>query len=145
MYDRLLITFVVMVFFGAVLLLMKRRQIAVANRASQQLKKQTNTPTIVYFWSDGCPVCKRAQRPILEAILAEYGKEHVAFTSYNIDGALDVAKEWGVMTLPTTFLLDSNGSIRHVNNGLAVSETLRKQLEPLMKRECRNQVAHEPN
>ncbi len=145
MYERLLITFAVMVFFGAVLSLMKRRQIASANRASQQLKMQTNMPTIVYFWSDGCPVCKRAQRPVLEAILAEYGKEQLALTAYNTDEAPDVAEEWGVRTLPTTFLLDSAGAIRHVNNGLAVSGTLRKQLEPMMKRECRNQVADESN
>ncbi len=132
MYERLLITFVMMLFFGAMLLLMKRRQIAAANRASRRLNEPTNMPTIVYFWSDGCPVCKRAQRPVLEGILAEYGKERVALTAYNIDEAPDVAKEWGVMTLPTTIVLDAAGTIRHVNNGLTVSENLRKQLGPMI-------------
>ncbi len=72
------------------------------------------------------------QKRILEGILAEYGTEQLALTAYNIDEAPDVAKKWGVMTLPTTFLLDSTGTIRHVNNGLVVSENLRKQLEPLI-------------
>ncbi len=72
------------------------------------------------------------QKKILEGILAEYGTEQLALTAYNIDEAPDVAKEWGVMTIPTTFLLDSAGTIRHVNNGLIVSENLRKQLEPMI-------------
>ncbi len=144
MYERLMITFVMVAFFWAVLLLMKRRQITLANRASRS-NKQTSKPTIVYFGSNGCAVCKRAQRPILEKILAEYGNEQLGLTVYDADESPDIAKEWGVMTLPTTFLLDSRGTIRHVNNGLAVSGTLRKQLEPMMKRECRNQVADEPN
>jgi len=135
MYERLLITFIIMVFFGVVLLLMKRRQIAAANRASRQLKKSSRMPTIVYFWANGCPVCKMTQKKILEEILTEYGKEQLALTAYNTDESPDVAKEWGVRTLPTTILLDSTGAIRHVNNGLAVSETLRKQLGPMMRRE----------
>lgn len=132
MHERLLITFAVMAFLGGVFLLMKRRQIALANRASRQLKQSSRLPTIVYFWSNGCPVCKMTQKRILEGILAEYGTEQLALTAYNIDEAPDVAKKWGVMTLPTTFLLDSTGTIRHVNNGLVVSENLRKQLEPLI-------------
>ncbi len=132
MYERLLITFMMMLFFGAVFLLMKRRQITLADRASRQSNKQTSKTTIVYFGSNGCAVCKRAQRPILEKVLAEYGKEQLALTAYDVDESPDVAKEWGVMTLPTTFLLDSTGTIRHVNNGLIVSENLRKQLEPMI-------------
>jgi thioredoxin-like negative regulator of GroEL len=139
MYERLLITFAVTAFFGVVLLLMKRRQITSATRASRQLNERPNRPTIVYFWSNGCPVCKRTQRPILEGLLAEYGTERVSLTSYNIEEALDVAREWGVRTLPTTFLLDSSGTIRHVNNGLIVTENLRKQLEPMMSQRIKSE------
>jgi thiol-disulfide isomerase/thioredoxin len=85
MYERLLITFAVMAFAWVVLSLLRRRQITQSNRASQRLNKASNLPTIVYFWSEGCSVCKMTQRPILERILAEYGKERVALTAYNID------------------------------------------------------------
>ncbi len=132
MYGRLLITFAVLSFVWAVLSLMKRRQAALANRASQQLDMQNTTPTIVYFWSNGCHVCKNAQKRILEETVAEYGNGQLAFTAYNVDEVPDVAKEWGVRTLPTTFLLDSTGTIRHVNNGLVVKENLRKQLETMI-------------
>lgn len=132
MYERLTITLAVMAFFGVVLWFLKRGQVSAATHASQQLNKQAKLPTIVYFWSDGCPVCKAAQRPVLEGILAEYGRERLALTAYNIDEVPDVAREWGVRTLPTTYLLDSTGTIRHVNNGLVVSKNLRRQLEPLI-------------
>ncbi len=132
MYERLTITFVVMALFGVMLVFLKRRQIAAASRASQQLNKRAKLPTIVYFWSDGCPVCKFTQRPILDRILAEYGKEGLALNAYNIDEAPAVAKKWGVMTLPTTFLLDSSGTIKHVNNGLVAPENLRRQLGPMI-------------
>lgn len=137
MYERLFISFVVIASFGALLLLMKRRQVTAANRASQQLDKSSRIPTIVYFWSKGCPVCKMTQRRILDGILAEYGSERLVLTAYNTDEAPDVAEEWDVRTLPTTFLLDSTGAVKHVNNGLADLETLRKQLEPMMNREDR--------
>lgn len=132
MYERLLITFGLMAFLGVVFMLLKRRQIAKANRASQQLSQQTNMPTIVYFWSNGCAVCKGQQKPIIEGIVAEYGESQVKLTMYNIDEAPEVAVEWGVMTLPTTFLLDATGTIKHVNNGLIYSDNLRKQLEPMI-------------
>jgi thioredoxin 1 len=132
MYERLLITVASMGFMGGVFLLLKRRQITLANLASRQSNKQTNKPTIVYFGSKGCAVCKRTQRPVLDKILAEYGNERLELTVYDVDESPDVAKEWRVMTLPTTFLLDSSGTIRHVNNGLVVPENLRKQLEPML-------------
>jgi len=73
MYERLLITLVIMLFLGTILLLLKRRQFTLANRASRQSNGQTSKPTIVYFGSNGCAACKRTQKPVLEKILAEYG------------------------------------------------------------------------
>lgn len=132
MYERLLIAFVVMSIIGGATLLMKHRQMTLAKRASQHFSKQTSTATIVYFWSEGCPVCKMTQKRIIEGILAEYGNEQLTLTAYNTDEAPDVAKKWGVMTLPTTIVLDARGTIRQVNNGLIVSEHLRKQLDPIL-------------
>lgn len=132
MNERLLITLAAMAIMGGVFLLLKRRQITSANQASRKSSRQTNKPTIVYFGSNGCAVCKRTQRPVLDKILAEYGNDRLVLTVYDVDESPDVAKQWRVMTLPTTFLLDSSGTIRHVNNGLIVPENLRKQLEPLI-------------
>jgi thioredoxin 1 len=132
MYERLLITLAAIACMGGVFLLLKRRQITLANRASWQAGKQTIKPTIVYFGSNGCAVCKRTQRPVLDKIIAEYGNDRLALTVYDVDESPDVAREWRVMTLPTTFLLDSSGTIRHINNGLVVPENLRRQLDPMI-------------
>lgn len=128
MYQRLSMIAAAAASVWAVSSLMKRRQLALANRASRSARGRAKTPGIVYFWSDGCSVCKRAQRPILDRIVAECGEDRLELTAYCVDEAPQVAEEWGVRTLPTTFVLDPTGAIRHVNNGLVAAEQLRDQL-----------------
>lgn len=132
MYERLLLVFVVILFVWVGLLLMKRQQFLLSNGASKHLDHPSNTPTIVYFWSDGCSVCKDTQKPILEHAVAEFAADGLALVAYNASEAPDTAKKWGVRTVPTTFLIDSAGAIRHINNGLVVAGELRRQLEPMM-------------
>jgi hypothetical protein len=43
----------------------------------------------------------------------------------------DLAKVWGVMSVPTTFLLDPRGEARYVNNGVARAEKLLEQIQTL--------------
>ncbi len=43
----------------------------------------------------------------------------------------DLAKIWGVMSVPTTFLLDAHGEARYVNNGVARAEKLMQQIQTL--------------
>src|SRR5574341_2514583 len=87
MYGRLLFTCAVAVSAWAVSSLMKRRQVALANRASRSAHGGSKTPRIVYFWSDACSVCKRTQRPILERIVAECGEERLSLSAYCVDEA----------------------------------------------------------
>jgi len=39
-----------------------------------------------------------------------------------------VAREWGVTTVPSTYVIDRAGEVVHVNNGLASELTLRRQV-----------------
>jgi hypothetical protein len=43
----------------------------------------------------------------------------------------DLASQWGVFSVPTTFLLDARGKARFVNNGVARVEKLMEQLQTL--------------
>jgi hypothetical protein len=43
----------------------------------------------------------------------------------------DLAKAWGVMSVPTTFLLDSHGEARFVNHGVTRAATLIRQVRSL--------------
>jgi hypothetical protein len=43
----------------------------------------------------------------------------------------DLAKTWGVMSVPTTFLLDARGVARYVNHGVTRAEKLMEQIQTL--------------
>jgi thioredoxin 1 len=89
-----------------------------------------NKPTIVYFTTPDCAPCKTVQRPALEKLANLFGEKlHVV----EIDATEypDVAKTWGVMSVPTTFLLNSRGEARYVNNGVARVEKLMEQIQTL--------------
>lgn len=44
----------------------------------------------------------------------------------------EVASQWGVMSAPTTFIIDGKGEPRHANHGGAPFEKLLKQLKGLI-------------
>lgn len=41
----------------------------------------------------------------------------------------DVAREWGVTTVPSIYVIDLEGEVAHVNNGLTSEPTLRRQVQ----------------
>lgn len=130
MYQRLLITIAAVGSAWTATSLLQRRQVALGNRASRSAPGRAGRPGVVYFWSHGCAVCRTAQRPILDRLVEEYGEDRVTLTAYCVDDAPEIAEAWGVRTLPTTFVLDASGSVKHVNNGLVAGPRLREQLEP---------------
>ncbi len=43
----------------------------------------------------------------------------------------NLAQAWGVLSIPTTFLIDAEGQARGINHGVASADRLRRQLEGL--------------
>jgi hypothetical protein len=41
----------------------------------------------------------------------------------------ELARRWGVMSVPTTFVLDARGKARYVNNGIARADKLLRQIQ----------------
>ena len=100
------------------------------NNINNLISPLPNKPVIVYFTTPDCVPCKTIQRPALDKLTSTYGdKLHVL----EIDATErpDLAKTWGVMSVPTTFLLNSKGEARYVNNGVARAEKLMEQLQTL--------------
>lgn len=102
--------------------LLRRWQLARARSADKATPRRIRGPAVVYFWSADCQLCRTTQKPILERL------DGVALHSHQVEAFPDLAKAWGVTTLPTTFVVHAEGDIRHVNNGLVNEATLRRQL-----------------
>jgi len=89
-----------------------------------------NKPLIVYFTTPDCAPCKTIQRPALNKLLTLMG-DSVQVLEIDATQRPDLAKQWGVMSVPTTFLLDARGEARYVNNGVTRVEKLMEQLQNL--------------
>jgi len=92
--------------------------------------KLPNKPVIVYFTTPDCVPCKTVQRPALRKLSGLMG-DKLEVIEIDATERPDLAKQWGVMSVPTTFLLDARGDARYVNNGVARVEKLMEQLQTL--------------
>jgi thioredoxin-like negative regulator of GroEL len=87
-------------------------------------------PVIVYFTTPDCAPCKTVQRPAIQKVTSLLG-ENIQVVEIDATEHPDLAKIWGVMSVPTTFLLDAHGEARFVNNGVTRAEKLMEQLQSL--------------
>ncbi len=109
--------------------LVKAVVLARARRVSAGLQAfRPGVPGILYFTTPDCITCKAAQRPALRALEKQLeGSVQVI----EIDAAHqpDLARQWSVLSVPTTFILDSGGRPREVNHGFASTARLLSQLQ----------------
>jgi thiol-disulfide isomerase/thioredoxin len=92
--------------------------------------KLPEKPVLVYFTTPDCAPCKTVQRPAIERVSNLLG-EKLHVVEIDASEQPDVAKTWGVMSVPTTFVLDASGEARYVNNGVARAEKLLEQIQTL--------------
>jgi thioredoxin 1 len=85
-------------------------------------------PAILYFTSPDCMPCKTVQRPALAEVGARMG-ERIQIIEIDSTNLPDLAEYWGVLSVPTTFIIDSSGRPRQVNHGVTRVEKLMGQLE----------------
>jgi thiol-disulfide isomerase/thioredoxin len=133
MAERLLILGLVALIWGLIYLAYrayKGWQVAkIAATASHDpliLRLEPGRPAIVLFTADFCGPCKTQQRPILRQL----GQKMAGLQILEVDvqAEPEAAQRWGVLTLPTTFILDAQGQAREVNYGVASADKLTKQL-----------------
>ncbi len=84
-------------------------------------------PAILYFTDPGCAPCQTVQDPALEEVASQYG-ERVQIIKVQALEDPHFTDSWGVLSLPTTFIIDAKGRPRGVNHGVARAPRLVDQL-----------------
>jgi thiol-disulfide isomerase/thioredoxin len=111
-------------------LINQRLLIRAKNNVFTLFSKLPNKPVIVYFTTPDCAPCKTVQRPALNRVLQLLG-DTLEVVEIDATQHPDLAKQWGVLSVPTTFLLDARGEARYVNNGVTRVEKLMEQIQTL--------------
>jgi thiol-disulfide isomerase/thioredoxin len=111
-------------------LINQRLLIRARNNVLTLFGKYPNKAVLVYFTTPDCVPCKTVQRPAINRVADLLG-EKLEVIEINAYEQPDLAKTWGVMSVPTTFVLDARGEARYVNNGVARAEKLLEQIQTL--------------
>ena len=83
------------------------------------------TPAILYFTTQDCAQCRFQQSPILERFT-----QQARVAVYSVDAVThqDLARFYGVMTVPSTVLLNPRLQPVAINHGLATPDRLAQQI-----------------
>lgn len=85
-------------------------------------------PAILYFTTPYCAPCKTQQRPAIQHLVAELGEQEIQVIEVNALEDPAAANRWGVLSVPTTFIIDGSGQPRQVNNGITGPQKLKQQI-----------------
>jgi thiol-disulfide isomerase/thioredoxin len=122
-----------------------------------ELSLSAHRGKVVYldFWASWCPPCL-VSLPVLEELRREFPAEHFAVVAVNVDrepqkalaflakhpvgyaSASDpdgrIPETFGIETMPTSFLIDRQGVVRHVHRGFrrGDEDVLRERIRALL-------------
>jgi thioredoxin 1 len=111
-------------------LINQRLLIRARNSVFTLFSKLPDKPVLVYFTTPDCVPCRTVQRPAIEQVSSLLG-EKLEVIEINAYDQPELARTWGVLSVPTTFVLDTRGEARYVNNGVARAEKLLEQIQTL--------------
>jgi thiol-disulfide isomerase/thioredoxin len=86
-------------------------------------------PTVVHFSAVWCGPCAGVRR-VVNQVCAELPA--VAHVEIDMDANPAAARRLSVLSLPTTFIFDSDGRQRYRTSGVPTAADLRSALEPLL-------------
>lgn len=115
---------------GAYWLINQRLLVRARNNVFTLFPTLPKKPILVYFTTPDCVPCKTVQRPAIDQVRGLLG-ENLQVVEVNAYERPDLAQKWGVVSVPTTFLLDARGEARYVNNGVARAQKLMEQIQTL--------------
>ena len=130
--SRLLNLIIVTTIGCAVYLIWKRSLMNGTNKLINHFNGyEPGKPGIVLFTTPQCAPCKTIHRPMIRRILnrLDSGLQYIEVDATEYP---ELAAEWGVVSVPTTYLLEDNGRSKYVHFGLVNENTLTKQIQELL-------------
>jgi thioredoxin-like negative regulator of GroEL len=129
--ERLIITMLLFLIGTGSVVFLKQWHVRRLNRETAVFPSSVaTTPTLLYFSSDGCAACPTQGRFVSQVAQAWNGR--LAIRKINTDIEPETAQQYGIMTLPTTIILDHVGTIKEINYGLTNTQKLNKQVASLV-------------
>ena len=102
----------------------------VYNLADEDLKYLGDKPAIVDFYATWCGPCQRIS-PILEELAGEY-KDQIVVYKIDVDKAGDVAKTFGISSIPAILYIPADGSEPQMTIGSRDKATFRKEIDTIL-------------
>lgn len=96
---------------------------------TSQLKLSQTGPTIVHFSAAGCGPCAAVRR-VVERVCAN--QPAVAHVEIDMDANPAATQMLSVLSLPTTFVFDTDGKQCYRASGVPTTADLQSVLEPLL-------------
>ena len=84
-------------------------------------------PLVMAFTTPECVPCRTMQRPALQELQRRY-PQRVEVRELDAAAVPDLADRFGIMTVPSTVVIDPQGGVVAINYGLARWEKLAGQL-----------------
>ena len=128
MNERMIISLLVFLMIAICLFILNRWQKQKANASVEGLDLEYGKQVLVYFYSPACSVCKSSQKLILDHVNQLIGTGKLKIISIDVSEEIEIARQWGVTTLPTTCIVNDHGEVTNVNNGLVTAKVLLQQL-----------------
>lgn len=88
-------------------------------------------PGLLVFGSPHCAPCVHAQKPAAHRLERELDGA-IQVIEIDVTEEPGIAERYGVVSLPTVFVVDASGAPRRVNHGLVSAEELRRQISPFL-------------
>ena len=90
-------------------------------------------PCIIDFYADWCPPCKKVE-PILKELAKEY-KGKIIVYKINTDNEKELARTFGIQSIPTYFFIPSKGNLQYTAGALPRESFVKVIEEFLLKKD----------
>lgn len=128
MADRLLVLVLIAAGVAALRLLLRWRSARYRVRSAADLVPRGRPrPVVLAFSTPDCVPCRTQQKPALQELLRRY-PERVEVRDVDAAEQPGLADRFGIMTVPSTVVIDPRGRIVAINHGVTRWERLAAQL-----------------